>query len=159
MTQRAGRRCPAGEARRERGTSDRAPEEQGGASKARALAGAQRRQMTQLSHSTAAPRMGGSRRFVTRGSGRSSVREFRTVGVVGLGTMGAGIVEVFARNGLQVLAAEVDAAAVERGKAHLETSTKRAVERGKLTEEQAAELLGRITTTTSLADLAPCDLV
>ena len=86
-------------------------------------------------------------------------REFRTVGVVGLGTMGAGIVEVFARNGLDVIAAEVDAAAVERGKAHLETSTRRAIERGKLTEEQAGELLGRITTTTSLADLAPCDLV
>ncbi|GAA1874833.1 3-hydroxybutyryl-CoA dehydrogenase [Pseudonocardia ailaonensis] len=86
-------------------------------------------------------------------------REFRTVGVVGLGTMGAGIVEVFARNGLDVIAAEVDTDAVARGRAHLETSTKRAIERGKLTDEQAAELLGRITTTTTLADLAPCDLV
>jgi 3-hydroxybutyryl-CoA dehydrogenase len=86
-------------------------------------------------------------------------REFRTVGVVGLGTMGAGIVEVFARNGLDVIAAEVTAAAVERGKEHLHTSTRRAIERGKMTEEQAAELLGHITTTTSLADLAPCDLV
>src|SRR5918998_2202784 len=103
--------------------------------------------------------MGGSRRFVPRGSGRSSVREFRTVGVVGLGTMGAGIVEVFARNGLRVLAAEVDAEAVERGRAHLETSTARAVGRGKLTQEAADELLGRITTTTSLADLAEADLV
>jgi 3-hydroxybutyryl-CoA dehydrogenase len=87
------------------------------------------------------------------------VREFRTVGVVGLGTMGAGIVEVFARNGLQVLAAEVDAEAVERGRAHLETSTARAVKRGKLTQEGADELLARITTTTSLADLADADLV
>ncbi|WP_255621253.1 3-hydroxyacyl-CoA dehydrogenase family protein [Pseudonocardia sp. DSM 110487] len=87
------------------------------------------------------------------------MREFRTVGVVGLGTMGAGIVEVFARNGLQVLAAEVDAEAVERGRAHLETSTARAVGRGKLTQEAADELLGRITTTTSLADLAEADLV
>jgi 3-hydroxybutyryl-CoA dehydrogenase len=87
------------------------------------------------------------------------VREFHTVGVVGLGTMGAGIVEVFARNGLQVLAAEVDAEAVERGRAHLETSTARAVGRGKLTQEAADELLGRITTTTSLADLADADLV
>jgi 3-hydroxybutyryl-CoA dehydrogenase len=87
------------------------------------------------------------------------VREFRTVGVVGLGTMGAGIVEVFARNGLRVLAAEVDAEAVERGRAHLETSTARAVGRGKLTQEAADELLGRITTTTSLADLAEADLV
>lgn len=86
-------------------------------------------------------------------------REFRTVGVVGLGTMGAGIVEVFARNGLQVIAAEVDAEAVERGRAHLETSTSRAVGRGKLTQEDAEALLGRITTTTSLADMADADLV
>ncbi len=86
-------------------------------------------------------------------------REFRTVGVVGLGTMGAGIVEVFARNGLQVIAAEVDAEAVERGRAHLATSTSRAVGRGKLTQSDADALLGRITTTTSLADLADADLV
>ena len=39
-------------------------------------------------------------------------REFRTVGVVGLGTMGAGIVEVFARNGLHVIAVEIDDEAV-----------------------------------------------
>ncbi|MGH3656572.1 MAG: 3-hydroxyacyl-CoA dehydrogenase NAD-binding domain-containing protein, partial [Micromonosporaceae bacterium] len=42
-----------------------------------------------------------------------SAREFNTVGVVGLGTMGAGIVEVFARNGVDVVAVEVDPAAVE----------------------------------------------
>lgn len=86
-------------------------------------------------------------------------REFRTVGVVGLGTMGAGIVEVFARKGLQVIAAETDAEAVERGRSHLETSTSRAVKRGKLTQDDADALLGRITTTTSLADLADADLV
>ncbi|MBW0092356.1 3-hydroxyacyl-CoA dehydrogenase family protein [Pseudonocardia sp. KRD-184] len=86
-------------------------------------------------------------------------REFRTVGVVGLGTMGAGIVEVFARKGLQVIAVETDAEAVERGRSHLETSTSRAVGRGKLTQEDADALLGRITTSTSLADLADADLV
>ena len=87
------------------------------------------------------------------------MREFRTVGVVGLGTMGAGIVEVFARNGLRVLGADVDDEAVKRGWAHLETSTARAVGRGKLTQEAADELMGRVTTTTSLADLAEADLV
>jgi 3-hydroxybutyryl-CoA dehydrogenase len=86
-------------------------------------------------------------------------REFRTVGVVGLGTMGAGIVEVFARNGLQVIAAEIDDDAVARGWSHLETSTSRAVGRGKLTQEDADALLARVTTTTSLADLADADLV
>ena len=86
-------------------------------------------------------------------------REFRTVGVVGLGTMGAGIVEVFARNGLHVIAAEIDDDAVARGLAHLDTSTSRAVGRGKLTQEDADALLARITTTTSMADLADADLV
>lgn len=43
-------------------------------------------------------------------------REFTTVGVIGLGTMGAGIAEVFARNGVSVVAVEVDAGALERGK-------------------------------------------
>jgi 3-hydroxybutyryl-CoA dehydrogenase len=86
-------------------------------------------------------------------------REFRTVGVVGLGTMGAGIVEVFARNGLDVVAVEVDLEAVERGRTHLETSTARAVGRGKLSREDADALLARIRTTTSLADLADADLV
>jgi 3-hydroxybutyryl-CoA dehydrogenase len=96
---------------------------------------------------------------IPNGGGGTVAREFRTVGVVGLGTMGAGIVEVFARNGLDVVAVEVDATAVERGRTHLETSTSRAVERGKLTAEAAAELLGRITTSTSLSDLADADLV
>jgi 3-hydroxybutyryl-CoA dehydrogenase len=86
-------------------------------------------------------------------------REFRTVGVVGLGTMGAGIVEVFARNGLHVIAAEIDDDAVARGLSHLDTSTSRAVGRGKLTQEDADALLARITTTTSMADLADADLV
>ena len=43
-------------------------------------------------------------------------REFSKVGVIGLGTMGAGIVEVFARNGIDVVAVEVDEAAVEQGR-------------------------------------------
>ncbi|MDN5858425.1 MAG: 3-hydroxyacyl-CoA dehydrogenase NAD-binding domain-containing protein [Pseudonocardia sp.] len=86
-------------------------------------------------------------------------REFRTVGVVGIGTMGAGIAEVFARNGLQVIAVEVDEASVAAGRSHLVTSTDRAIVRGKLSQDDAEALLGRITTTTELADLAPADLV
>ena len=86
-------------------------------------------------------------------------RQFNTVGVVGLGTMGAGIAEVFARTGLTVIAVDVDDDGLARGRGHLEHSTSRAVARGKLDEAGKAELLGRITTTTSLADLAGCDLV
>ncbi|HKC26431.1 MAG TPA: 3-hydroxyacyl-CoA dehydrogenase NAD-binding domain-containing protein, partial [Jatrophihabitans sp.] len=50
-------------------------------------------------------------------------REFKQVGVVGLGTMGAGIAEVFARNGLFVVAIERDDASIARGRHHLEGST------------------------------------
>src|SRR3712207_5671168 len=59
-----------------------------------------------------------------RGDG-SVARELTEVGVVGLGTMGAGIAEVLARAGLSVTAVDVDEAAVARGRAHVEQSTDR----------------------------------
>jgi 3-hydroxybutyryl-CoA dehydrogenase len=86
-------------------------------------------------------------------------RTFRTVGVVGLGTMGAGIAEVFARNGFSVVGVELNEEAVDRGRQHLEHSTGRAVKRGKLTEAEQAELLGRITLTTTMKDLHEADFV
>ncbi|WP_028937294.1 3-hydroxyacyl-CoA dehydrogenase family protein [Pseudonocardia spinosispora] len=86
-------------------------------------------------------------------------REFEVVGVVGLGTMGAGIAEVFARNGLRVIGVEQDAAGLDRAKAHLEASTSRALDRGKLGEDEAKALLDRITLTSDLKDLAEVDLV
>jgi len=86
-------------------------------------------------------------------------REFSTIGVVGLGTMGAGIAEVFARSGFDVIAVEADEAGAARGRAHLEHSTGRAVDRGKLDAAEQQALLGRITTTTSLPDLADVDFV
>ena len=90
---------------------------------------------------------------------QAMARQIDTVGVVGIGTMGAGIVEVLARNGLQVIAVEVDPAGLERGRAHLQTSTARAVSRGKLTEAEQADLLARVRFVPDLTDLADCDLV
>jgi 3-hydroxybutyryl-CoA dehydrogenase len=86
-------------------------------------------------------------------------RDFATVGVIGLGTMGAGIVEVFARVGLDVVAVEVSAEAVEKGRGVLRHSTDRALSRGKLTEQSQTELHDRVRFTSDLADLAECDLV
>jgi 3-hydroxybutyryl-CoA dehydrogenase len=86
-------------------------------------------------------------------------RDFATVGVIGLGTMGAGIVEVFARVGLDVVAVEVSTKAVEKGRGVLRHSTDRALSRGKLTEQEQTELHDRIRFTSELADLAECDLV
>ena len=82
-----------------------------------------------------------------------------TVGVIGLGTMGAGIAEVIARNGYTVVAIESSTAALEAGRGRLEGSTSRAVKRGKLTEDERAALLGRVTFTTDLPALAGADLV
>ncbi|HVK24840.1 MAG TPA: 3-hydroxybutyryl-CoA dehydrogenase [Actinokineospora sp.] len=86
-------------------------------------------------------------------------REFSTVGVIGLGTMGAGIAEVLARTGVQVIAVEVDDAGLERGRGHIEHSTSRAVAKEKLTDAERDALLGRITYSLSLTDLAAADLV
>ncbi|MBO2448131.1 3-hydroxybutyryl-CoA dehydrogenase [Actinomadura barringtoniae] len=84
---------------------------------------------------------------------------FSRVGVVGLGTMGAGIAEVLARGGVEVVGIEVDRQALDRGRGNLETSTGRAVKRGKLTEEGKQEILDRIALSTEFAALAECDLV
>ncbi|HET9654676.1 MAG TPA: 3-hydroxybutyryl-CoA dehydrogenase, partial [Kineosporiaceae bacterium] len=86
-------------------------------------------------------------------------REIRQVGVVGLGTMGAGITEVLARNGLQVIAVEVDAAGLAHGRSIVEKSTGRAVERGKLSAGDQAALLERISFESSLDRLAGVQLV
>ncbi len=86
-------------------------------------------------------------------------REFASIGVVGLGTMGAGIVEVFARNGVDVVAVEVTDDALENGRSHLTGSTDRAVARGKLSEEDRDALLGRVTFAVGLGALHDVDLV
>src|ERR1700709_2552172 len=86
-------------------------------------------------------------------SGAAMGREFNTVGVVGLGTMGAGIAEVFAREGLQVVGVEPTEEALESGRGHLRNSTDRAVRRGKLTEADRDALVARVRFTTSMEDL------
>src|SRR5256714_956859 len=73
--------------------------------------------------------------------------------------MGAGIVEVFARNGIDVIAVEINGAALDRGRAPVVGSPDRAVEKGKLSEADRAALLGRIRFVGGLPGLASVDLV
>ncbi|MBO4162842.1 3-hydroxybutyryl-CoA dehydrogenase [Micromonospora antibiotica] len=86
-------------------------------------------------------------------------REFTRVGVVGLGTMGAGIVEVFARNGVDVVAVEVSEPALARGRATLARSTDRAVAKGKLAETDRDALHSRVDFQVGLEALHAVDLV
>lgn len=85
--------------------------------------------------------------------------EIRKIGVVGCGTMGSGICEVASRSGFDVVFSEVTDEAVTAGRQRIEGSVRRAVERGKMEQEEAEEVLGRIASTTDYADLADCDLV
>ncbi|TQN30789.1 3-hydroxybutyryl-CoA dehydrogenase [Haloactinospora alba] len=87
------------------------------------------------------------------------VQEFNKVGVVGLGTMGAGIVEVFARAGFHVTGVEIDTSALERGQNHVQTSLERAVSKGKLTAEEQGAIMGRIAFSSTREDLGDADFV
>jgi 3-hydroxybutyryl-CoA dehydrogenase len=89
----------------------------------------------------------------------TSTREFTSIGVIGLGTMGAGIAEVFARHGYAVVGVEANEDGLKRGRQHVEHSTARAVKRGKLSEDEQSALVGRITFTSDLADVRDCSLV
>jgi 3-hydroxybutyryl-CoA dehydrogenase len=83
----------------------------------------------------------------------------RKVGVVGLGTMGAGIAQVCVQAGVETVGREVSDELGERARARIEHYLGRGVEKGRLSGEEKEAALTRLTTTTNLADLAPCDLV
>ncbi|MFI6349425.1 3-hydroxybutyryl-CoA dehydrogenase [Streptomyces sp. NPDC050560] len=81
------------------------------------------------------------------------------VGVVGCGQMGAGIAEVFARAGLDVMVAETTGEALEIGRTRLYNSLAKAAERGKVSERERAEAQERLHFTTDLGEFADRDLV
>jgi 3-hydroxybutyryl-CoA dehydrogenase len=85
--------------------------------------------------------------------------EIRAVGIIGLGTMGAGIAEVFARGGLTVTAVEADPEALARGMAAVDGSLARAVSKGRLTQDEHDQIIGRIKAAPKLSDLSGADLV
>jgi 3-hydroxybutyryl-CoA dehydrogenase len=85
--------------------------------------------------------------------------EIRKVGVVGLGTMGAGIAQISVQAGHETVGREISPELGERGRATIERYLGRGVEKGRLTEAEKDAALGRLSLTTDLADLADCDLV
>lgn len=85
--------------------------------------------------------------------------EIKTVGVLGCGLMGAGIVEVSAKAGYKTLVREVNKTVLARGLERIDNSMNRAVERGKLSVDDKNTIAERITGTTQIEDLAECDVI
>jgi len=83
----------------------------------------------------------------------------RKIGVIGAGQMGAGIAQVSAQAGHEVLLRDIDIARAEAGKVGIEKRLKRAVDGGKLEAGDAQAALARITPTADLASFSVCDLV
>lgn len=82
-----------------------------------------------------------------------------TLGIVGAGAMGSGIIEVAAKAGVSIVARDISPEAIEAGKARVEGSMNKAVERGKLDEAARDAAVASITWTTDIADLGGCQMV
>ena len=85
--------------------------------------------------------------------------EIKKVGICGFGQMGSGITEIAAKAGFEVVAREVNSDLVDKGLARVNKSLSRAVKKGKLDEAGMKTILDRIKGTTSLDDLADCDII
>jgi 3-hydroxybutyryl-CoA dehydrogenase len=85
--------------------------------------------------------------------------EIRTVGVVGCGLMGGGIAQVCAQAGYRTIVREVSDDLLRKGIGGIHRQLARAVEKGKLTSDDRAAVEARLQGTTSLGELADCDLV
>ena len=85
--------------------------------------------------------------------------ELLKIGVVGLGTMGSGIVEVIARSGYSVIGVDLGEKGTSYADLRIANSIGRGVAGSKITESQGQAILSRIELTTDLAELASCQLV
>ena len=85
--------------------------------------------------------------------------EIRRVGVIGLGTMGAGIAQVALQAGQEVVGREVSDELGEQARSKIDHFLTRAVEKDRMTGEDKNAAMGRFTATTELEALADCDLV
>ncbi|GEM82866.1 3-hydroxyacyl-CoA dehydrogenase family protein [Meiothermus hypogaeus] len=85
--------------------------------------------------------------------------EIRKIGVIGAGQMGAGIAQVAAQAGYQVVLRDLETSFLERGLSSIKRSIGKLLEKGKLDQSAHDAALERIKTTTQLADLKDCDLI
>ncbi len=85
--------------------------------------------------------------------------ELTKIGVIGLGTMGSGIVEVIARSGYSVIGVDLGEKGTNYADSRIRDSIDRGVHGSKITEADGQAILSRIELTTTLEELASCELV
>lgn len=83
----------------------------------------------------------------------------KTIGIVGAGSMGAGIANLAALNGFNVVLRDIEERYLEGALARIDQFMSKSVERGKMTEDQKQQTLARIETTTKLEELKDVDVV
>ncbi len=83
----------------------------------------------------------------------------KKLGIVGCGQMGSGIAQVAAQAGVPVTACEVSEELWKKGFARIEKNLNKAIEKGKADSAFKEKTMGNLTGTTSMSDLADCDLV
>jgi len=85
--------------------------------------------------------------------------EIRKVGVLGCGLMGSGIAQVAATAGFETIVKEVSDNLIAKGFGGIEKSLAKFAEKGTITSDQQREIRGRLSGTTSFAELADCDII
>jgi 3-hydroxybutyryl-CoA dehydrogenase len=85
--------------------------------------------------------------------------EIKTVGIVGAGTMGNGIAQVFAQSGFSVMLVDIAKPMLERARASIEKSLARFVDKDKLSAADRDATLARLTTTTAIDRLTDADFI
>ena len=85
--------------------------------------------------------------------------EIRKVGVLGCGLMGSGIAQVAASAGFETVVKEVSEDLIAKGFGGIEKSLAKFAEKGTITTDQQKDIRGRLSGTTSFADLADCDII
>ena len=85
--------------------------------------------------------------------------EIKKVGVLGCGLMGAGIAQVAATAGFETVVKEVSDDLIAKGFGGIEKSLAKFAEKGTITTEQQNQIRGRLSGTTSFAELADCDII
>lgn len=85
--------------------------------------------------------------------------EIKTIGVVGAGQMGNGIVQVASHSGFQVVMSDIADSFIQKGLSTISKNLDRMVEKGKISSHKKDEIVGRIKGTVQIGDMADVDFV